>query len=92
MYTDIAEEAPKPVRWIGSAKCDLKAFPRPVQRDMGQALYAVQCGEEYPSVKTLKGLGGRPARNLAPFLSCSGDPVRAHFPKNCATNLKPTAA
>lgn len=26
---------------------------------MGQALYAAQCGEEYPSVKALKGFGGR---------------------------------
>ena len=30
-----------------------------MQRDVGQALYAAQCGEEYPSVKTLKGFGGR---------------------------------
>lgn len=26
---------------------------------MGQALYAAQCDEEYPSVKALKGFGGR---------------------------------
>ncbi len=26
---------------------------------MGQALYAAQCGEEYPSVKALRGFGGR---------------------------------
>lgn len=26
---------------------------------MGQALYAAQCGEEYPSVKALQGFGGR---------------------------------
>jgi phage-related protein len=26
---------------------------------VGQALYAGQCGEEYPSVKALKGFGGR---------------------------------
>ena len=30
---------------------------------MGQALYAAQCGEEYPSVKALKGFVGR-ADNL----------------------------
>ena len=30
-----------------------------VQRHIGQALFAVQCGEEYPSVKALKGFGGR---------------------------------
>ena len=50
---------PKPVRWIGSSRRDLKIFPRAVQRHIGQALYAAQCGEEYPSVKALKGFGGR---------------------------------
>jgi phage-related protein len=50
---------PKPVRWVGSARRDLKAFPKPVQRHVGQALYAAQCGEEYPTVKALKGFGGR---------------------------------
>ena len=27
--------------------------------EIGQALYAAQCGEEYPAVKALKGFGGR---------------------------------
>jgi len=49
----------KPVRWVASAKGDLKTFPRPVQRHIGQALYAAQRGEEYPSVKALRGFGGR---------------------------------
>jgi phage-related protein len=51
--------APKLVRWVGSSRRDLKTFPRPVQRQVGQALYAAQCGEEYPSVKSLRGFGGR---------------------------------
>jgi len=37
----------------------LKAFPKAVRRDIGQALYAAQRGEEYPSVKALRGFGGR---------------------------------
>jgi phage-related protein len=49
----------KPVRWIGSSRTDLRTFPKTVQRDVGQALYAAQLGEEYPSVKPLKGFGGR---------------------------------
>ena len=36
----------------------MKAFPKVVRREMGQALYAAQCGEHYPSVKVLKGFGG----------------------------------
>jgi len=42
----------------------LKAFPKGVQRDIGQALYAAQRGEEYPSVKALKGFGGRPVLEI----------------------------
>jgi len=50
-------------------------FPRPVQRDVGQALYAAQCGEEYPSVKALKGFGGRAVLEIvAPY---EGDTYRA---------------
>ena len=30
-----------------------------MRRDIGQALYAAQWGEEYPSVKALQGFGGR---------------------------------
>jgi len=52
-------DALKPVRWVGSSRKDLRAFPSPVRRHIGQALYAAQCGEEYPSVKPLKGFGGR---------------------------------
>jgi phage-related protein len=49
----------KPVRWVGSSLKDLRTFPKPVQRDIGQVLYAAQGGEEYPSVKALTGFGGR---------------------------------
>ena len=49
----------RPVRWIGSSRRDLKTFPKTIQRDIGQALYAAQLGEEYPSAKDLKGFGGR---------------------------------
>jgi phage-related protein len=58
----------KPVRWVGSSRRDLKAFPKAVRRDIGQALYAAQQGEEYPSVKALKGLGGRSVLEIvAPY-------------------------
>lgn len=67
----------KPVRWIGSSKRDLKSFPEPVQRDVGQALYAAQCSEEYPCVKALKGFGGRNVLEIvAPF---DGDTFRAVY-------------
>jgi phage-related protein len=60
MYNGIVNDAPvKPIRWVGSSRRDLKTFPRTIQRDVGRALYAAQCGEEYPYVKALKGFGGR---------------------------------
>jgi phage-related protein len=37
----------------------LKTFPEDVQAHVGNALYGAQCGEEYASVKALKGLGGQ---------------------------------
>lgn len=48
----------RPVRWVGSARQDLKKFPEEVRRDMGQALYAAQQGETDPAAKPLKGFGG----------------------------------
>ena len=70
-------DQPKPVRWIGSSRKDLKSFPKSVQRDVGQALYAAQCGEEYPSVKALKGFGGRSVLEIiAPH---DGDTYRAIY-------------
>lgn len=50
---------PKPVLWMGSSRVDLKTFPDDVQAHIGYALYAAQCGEEYATVKALKGFGGR---------------------------------
>src|SRR5204863_3723062 len=58
----------RPVRWIGSSRRDVRAFPKSVKRDIGQALYAAQRGEEYPSVKPLKGFGGRSVLEIvAPY-------------------------
>ena len=74
-YTNIIEGGLKPVRWVASSRRDLKTFPRPVQRDIGQALYAAQCGEEYPSAKALRGFGGRAVLEIvAPH---EGDTYRA---------------
>ena len=48
----------KPVEWVGSSRKDLRAFPRPVRVDIGQALYAAQMGDTDPAAKPLKGFGG----------------------------------
>jgi phage-related protein len=71
------EKEPKPVRWVGSSRRDLKAIPEPARRDIGQALYAAQWGEEYPSVKALQGFRGRSALEIvAPY---AGDTYRAVY-------------
>jgi phage-related protein len=51
-------DRPKPVVWVGSARRDLKAFPKRVRPDIGQALYTAQMGVTDPAAKPLKGFGG----------------------------------
>ena len=71
------EKEPKPVRWVGSSRRDLRGCPAPVRRHIGQALYAAQWGEEYPSVKSLQGFGGRSVLEIvAPY---AGDTYRAVY-------------
>jgi len=67
----------KPVFWMASSRKDLKAFPEPVQSDVGYALFAAQRGEEYRSVKALKRFGGRRVLEIvAPY---DGDTYRAVY-------------
>jgi phage-related protein len=67
----------KPVFWMTSSRKDLKAFPKAVQSDVGYALFAAQRGEEYRSVKALKGFGGRSV--LAIVAPHDGDTYRAVY-------------
>ncbi len=50
------DERRKPLYWEGSSKRDFKAFPVPVQKDMGVALFVVQLGRTPGSAKPWKGL------------------------------------
>ncbi len=54
----------KPVNWVGSSRKDLKTFPTAVRRNIGQALYAAQRGEDDPSVKPLKGFGSASVKEI----------------------------
>jgi phage-related protein len=49
---------PKPVRWVGSSKEDLKSFPEEVRRQVGGALWDAQLGRKAPFAKPLKGFLG----------------------------------
>jgi phage-related protein len=50
-------QAPRSLRWIGSAKRDLLAMPDEVQQGFGFALYQAQIGLLHPDAKPLKGFG-----------------------------------
>jgi phage-related protein len=53
-----ADVPPKPVRWMGTSKDDLTAFPDDVKRRVGRALWDAQIGLKAPFAKPLKGFGG----------------------------------
>jgi phage-related protein/predicted XRE-type DNA-binding protein len=55
----------------------LRAFPRPVRREAGQALYAAQQGETDPAAKVLRGFGG--ASVLEVIAQHRGDTWRAVY-------------
>jgi len=48
----------KPVRWVGTSKDDLSAFPDDVKRRVGRALWDAQIGLKAPYAKPLRGFGG----------------------------------
>ncbi len=52
------EGQPKPVRWVGGSKEDLREFPENVRQRVGGALWDAQLGRKAPYVKPLKGFGG----------------------------------
>lgn len=57
MAEDPAETRPKPVRWVGSSKEDVSAFPEDVRRRVGGALWEAQIGRKVPYAKPLRGFG-----------------------------------
>src|ERR1017187_3915044 len=49
--------APRPLRWIGSAKKDLMAMPDEIQQAFGFALFQAQIGLLHPNARPIKGFG-----------------------------------
>ena len=70
-------DIPKPLVWVGSSKRDLKAFPRAVQRDLGQALEIAQFGRTPIQAKPLKGFKGAGVLELVE--DHDGDTYRAVY-------------
>ena len=48
----------KPVRWVGSARGDLRRFPKPVRIAIGVALNSAQLGGKHSKAKPLRGFHG----------------------------------
>jgi phage-related protein len=49
---------PKPVRWVGRSREDLRSFPEEVRRQVGGALWDAQMGLKAPFSRPLKGFRG----------------------------------
>jgi len=58
MASGNGEPRPKPVRWIGSSRDDLRSFPEAVRLRIGGALWEAQLGRKASWAKPLKGFGG----------------------------------
>lgn len=56
MYNE--SESVRPLVWLGSARKAVRAFPSPVRREIGVALYAAQRGGIDPAARPMKGFGG----------------------------------
>src|SRR5262245_19714391 len=67
----------KPLRWIASAKDDLKDMPTEVRRAVGYAIFAAQQGEKHDDAKVLKGFGD--AAVLEIIARHDGDTFRAVY-------------
>ena len=75
----------KTVIWVGPTLKELKAFPRPVQRAVGVALYAAQLGQTPPDAKPLKGFSGAGVLELVE--DHRGDTYRAVYTVRFATRI-----
>ena len=71
------EPAPKPVRWVGSSREDVRAFPEDVRLRIGGALWEAQLGRKASWAKPLKGFGG--AGVLEVVDDFDGDTFRAVY-------------
>jgi phage-related protein len=47
----------KPVRFVGNALAELRAFPQAARHDTGYQLHRVQCGDKPADFKPMPGIG-----------------------------------
>lgn len=80
------EPVPKPVRWLGSSKDDLSAFPEPVKLRVGGAVWDAQIGLKSLWAKPLKGFGG--AGVLEIVADADGNAFRAVYTGRCSISRR----
>ena len=68
---------PKPVRWVGGSKADLREFPEDVRQRVGGALWDAQLGRKAPYAKPMKGFGGASVLEIVDDFD--GDTFRAVY-------------
>jgi phage-related protein len=73
----LPEPTPKPVRWVGNSRDDLRRFPERVRNRVGGALWEAQLGRRALFAKPLKGFGG--AGVLEVVDNFDGDAYRAVY-------------
>jgi phage-related protein len=71
------DRQPKPVRWVGSSKEDLRAFPEEVRARVGVALWDAQLGRKAPYAKPLRHSGGASVLEIVDDFD--GDTFRAVY-------------
>lgn len=71
-----SDRAPKPLRWVGSARRDYGEFPNDVQDTFGFQLHLAQLGLHPPSAKPLRGMGSGVIELIEDF---DGDAYRAVY-------------
>lgn len=72
----MADEARKPIVWMGSSQKDLREFPADVRRDIGTALYWAETGRIHSTAKRMKGA----LRDVTEIVSDhDGDTYRAMY-------------
>jgi predicted XRE-type DNA-binding protein len=72
-----AHPDPKPVRWIGGSRDDVRRFPDAVPLQIGGALWEAQIGRKAPFAKPLKGFGGAAALEVVSDFAGRGLPNMA---------------
>ncbi len=77
MAKRLRDALPKPVRWVGTSKEDLRKLPEEVRRRVGGALWDAQLGRKAPYAKPLKGFSG--ASVLETVDDFDGDTYRAVY-------------